>query len=195
MKRIAPLLLFMSLVLVGCTPAEQPIPVEPDGGIGDGAEPLPVLEEEFVSLGCERIEYWLPGEDRVVNPEYEAWVALINETHDGQIYDVGSTCVTEDNHTIMSFVVFKDQAFSQKIIELDNLGAVVNETPDEVIVQTAGDMGAPVIESIEDGVLSFSFYHGDGPCRAEDHFELDLETFEYQKVDELRDCGEWDIEI
>ena len=198
-KFITSILVF-SFVLTGCQAGltgDQPIPVEPDGGIGDGAEPLESFMEsevEFVDIAytCTDLNSWDETQEKVLNTTYTDWKNKLNELFpDLYVYDIGNLCELQDGTQFISFASMTEESSSQIIAHLDSNNEILNSTPTEVIVRTAGDFSAPIIELISSETLNFSFYHGDGPCMVQNHFEMNMQDFSYRLIDESTDCGDY----
>ncbi len=130
MKRLLTPLLFTVLILAACgdntsevgtgSTADGPIPVEPDGGIGDGAEPLP---EE--GLPEEELPDNLPDADPI-----DEEVITDNEPVDGKVTTPTDVVINPDNPSEL-WVRFVGGAAPCTAAN----ATVLTETPDTVEIE------------------------------------------------------------
>lgn len=184
MKKLLSLVLLSSLLLAcqGEAPApdssstSEPMPVDIDGGIGDGSGSVSVE----TPYECQDVE--LLAETR-----QEELRTAIEPLVEGSLYDLRSICESDEDLYVS---VATQNPASQQILQLSPDFELLQSTPAELIKRTAGDLVAARIGFIEGETLYFGFYHGDGPCSLENHYELDLSDWSYEEVSTFENCDE-----
>jgi hypothetical protein len=117
---------------------------------------------------------------------YASWKGKFKAMHPeySSIYDAGSYCALSDGTQLVSFSYFAASDHKEKgqaIVLFDSEGEALKETQD-FFCKTLGDLGTPKFDSLQDGKAGLSCVSVDAGQKAEQIYELDLDTFAYTLI-------------